>query len=176
MNTSYLEMVATSCNGWTCVILSNPCLNICLVPHCKYHGPIGPKKMSSYSDMYTSPGNRQFMNASYLERVTTSCKGQIFGICRISVWSLTMHRIDQLVQKIVEVTQICIPLLLLGSLLIQVILKGSPPNERAGLVLFCRTCVRISVWSLTMHGMDQLVYFFGESTQICIRLLVVGSI
>ena len=88
-----------------------------------------------------------------------------------------MHRMDQLVQKILEVTQICIPLLLLGSLLIQVILKGSPPNERAGLVLFCRTCVRISVWSpLTMHGMDQLVYFFRESTQICIPLLVVGSL
>ena len=58
MNTSYLEMVAISCMGWTCVILSNPCLNICLVPHCKLNGPIGPKKMASYSDMYTSPGNR----------------------------------------------------------------------------------------------------------------------
>ena len=58
MNTSYLEMVATSCMGWTYVILSNPCLNICLVPHSKLNGPIGPKTMASYSDMYTSPGNR----------------------------------------------------------------------------------------------------------------------
>ena len=44
MNTSYLEMVATSSMGWTCVILSNLCLNICLVPHYKLNGPIGPKK------------------------------------------------------------------------------------------------------------------------------------
>ena len=58
MNTSYLEMVATSCMGWTCVILSNPCLNICLVPHCKLMDQLVQKKMASYSDMYTSPGNR----------------------------------------------------------------------------------------------------------------------
>ena len=51
--------------------------------------------------------------------------------------------------NIFEVTQICIPLLLLGSSLILVILKESPPHERAELVLFCRNCVRIYVWSLT---------------------------
>ena len=77
MNTSYLEMVATSCNGWTSGILSNLCPNICLVPHYAWNGPTGPK-----------------------------------------LWA---------------VTQIRIPLLVVGSLLTQVILKGSTPLVRDGL-------------------------------------------
>ena len=56
------------------------------------------------------------------------------------------------------------------------ILKGSPPNERPGLMLFCRTCVRISVWSLTMHGNGPIGLKNWESTQICIPLLIVGSL
>ena len=41
---------------WTCVILSNLCPNICLVPNYAWNGPIGLKKLGRYSDMYTSPG------------------------------------------------------------------------------------------------------------------------
>ena len=78
MNTIYLEMVATSCNGWTSGILLNLCPNICLVPHYACNGIIGP-----------------------------------------TLWA---------------VTQICIPLLVIGSLLTQVILKVSTPLVRAGLV------------------------------------------
>ena len=38
--------------------------------------------------------------------------------------------------KFREVTQICIPLLVVGSLLTHVILKGSPPLASAGLLVF----------------------------------------
>ena len=62
------------------VILSNLCLNICLVPHCTYNGPIGP-----------------------------------------TFWL---------------VTQISIPLLVVGSLSTKVILKGSPPLLSAGILVF----------------------------------------
>ena len=81
--------------------------------------------------------------------------------------------------KLWEVTQIRIPLLAIGSLLTQVILKGSTPLERAaGLVGTCvilsNLCLNIClVPHCTLNGP------IGPKTlpvtQICIPLLVVGS-
>ena len=84
----------------------------------------------------------------------------------LSVWSLTVRRMDQLVQQNWPVTQICIPIPVIDSLGMQVILKGSPPLAMAGLLVFYRTRVRIYVWSLTTHGMDQLVQHYGQLLKV----------
>ena len=93
INSSYLEMVATSYKGSTFGIveyLSGPSLYV--------EWTNWSKILASYSDMYTSPGNRYFINSSYLEMVATSYRGSTFGICRVSVWSLTVRKMDQLFQ------------------------------------------------------------------------------
>ena len=84
------------------------------------------------------------MNTSYLEMVA-SCNGWTSGIllnlcpniCLVPHYAWN----GPIGPKLWAVTQICIPLLVIGSLLTQVILKGSTPLVRAGLV---GTCVILS--------------------------------
>ena len=71
------------------------------------------------------------------------------------------------------------PLLVIDSLLTQVILKGSPPHERAGLVLVIvivsNLCPNIClVPQYAWNGPIGLK--FWEVTQICIPLLIVNSL
>ena len=75
MNTSYLEMVATSCKGWTSGILSNLCPNICLVPHYARKGPIDPKLWAVTQICIPLLVIGSLL--SYVEMVATSCKGWI---------------------------------------------------------------------------------------------------
>ena len=92
------------------------------------------------------------------------------------VWSLTLHRNGPIGPTFLELTPICIPLLLLGSLLIQVILKGSPPCEWGWTcVILSNLCPNIClVPNYAWNGPIGLNFL--EGTQICIPLLVVGSL
>ena len=58
MNTSYLEMVATSCMGWTWCYFIEPVSEYLSGPSLLVEWTNWSKKKASYSDMYTSPGNR----------------------------------------------------------------------------------------------------------------------
>ena len=76
MNTSYLERSPPLVSAGILVFveyLSGPSLYVEWTNWSNIFG--------SYSDMYTSPATRQFMNTSYLERVTTSCKGWTWCYC-----------------------------------------------------------------------------------------------
>ena len=81
MNTSYLEMVATSCKGWTSCYFIEPVSDYLSGPSLYVEWTNWSKIVASYSDKYTSHGSLLFINQSYLERVAAPVKRWNFGIC-----------------------------------------------------------------------------------------------